>query len=135
MISKVLAACIVLAAETYSVPSAVLLGIYHAEGGKIGEAVGPNNNGTFDLGPMQINTLWLPELAKIWGVSEDTALKWVRDDPCTNAGVAAWILESHLDETGSLSKAIAHYHSRTPHIGSAYKKRVVSLMSRHGLLR
>jgi hypothetical protein len=54
--------------------------------------VGPNDNGSYDLGPMQINTIWLPELAQSWGVSESTAYKWVRDDPCTNMGVAAWIL-------------------------------------------
>lgn len=134
MIEKVLAACLLLAAETYSVPSAVLLGIYHVEGGRVGMA-SANSNGTYDLGPMQINTLWIPELAKIWGVSEDTALRWVRDDPCTNTGVAAWILDGHIAETGSLSQAIAHYHSRTPHIGHKYKKRVVASMSRHGLLQ
>lgn len=135
MIGKVLAACILLAAETYSVPVPVLLGIYHVEGGTVGQAVGPNVNGSYDLGPMQINTIWIPELARIWGVSEDTALRWVRDDPCTNAGVAAWILERNIEETGNLAQAIAYYHSRTPHLGKAYKQRVVSSMSRHGLLR
>ncbi len=83
---------------------------------------------------MQINTLWIPELAKYWGVSESTAKKWVRDDPCTNVGVAAWILRGHIDDTGNLSKAIAHYHSRTPRYGQAYKKKVLVSMSRHGLI-
>ena len=132
---KILAACLMLASQTYSVPPAVLLGIYQVEGGKVGQEVGPNDNGSFDLGPMQINTLWLPELAKYWGVSSQTARRWVRDDPCTNVGVAAWILRNHLDETGNLSQAIAHYHSRTPNYGSAYKKRVITSMRQHGLVR
>jgi len=32
--SKVIAACLMLAAQTYSVPPAVLVGIYQVEGGK-----------------------------------------------------------------------------------------------------
>ncbi len=132
--AKVLAACLMLASQTYSVPPAVLVGIYKAEGGQVGQEVS-NTNGSYDLGPMQINTVWLPELAEIWGVNESTARKWVRDDACTNVGVAAWILRGHIDETDSLTQAIAHYHSRTPRHGTRYKKRVVELMDQNGLLR
>lgn len=131
---KVLAACIFLAAQTYSVPPAVLLGIYQVEGGKVGQAVGPNDNGSYDLGPMQINTVWLPQLADEWGVNQSTAYRWIKDDPCTNVGVAAWILKGHLDETNNLSQAIAHYHSRTPSYGTRYRGKVVSSMRKHGLI-
>lgn len=132
--SKILAACLMLASQTYSVPPAVLVGIYKAEGGQIGQEV-RNTNGSYDLGPMQINTIWLPDLAQRWGVSETTARKWVRDDACTNVGVAAWIFKSHLNETGSLSKAIAHYHSRTPVHGTKYKSRVIDIMRDNGLIK
>jgi len=133
--TKILAACLMLAAQTYSVPPAVLVGIHQVEGGKVGQAVGPNVNGSYDLGPMQINTLWIPLLADKWGVSEDSAYRWVKDDPCTNMGVSAWILRTHMNETGSLAKAIAHYHSRTPEHGYPYKGKVVSAMRAKGLLR
>ncbi len=132
--SKILAACLMLASQTYSVPPAVLVGIYKAEGGKIGQEV-RNTNGSYDLGPMQINTIWMPELADKWGVNEDTARKWVRDDACTNVGVAAWIFKGHLDETKSLSQAIAHYHSRTPRYGTKYKKRVINILHENGLVK
>ena len=132
--SKILAACLMLASQTYSVPPAVLVGIYKAEGGKVGQEV-KNTNGSYDLGPMQINTIWMPELAEKWGVSEETARKWVRDDACTNVGVSAWILKGHLDETGSLSQAIAHYHSRTPRHGTRYKKRVIEILHDNGLVK
>ncbi|MGH1398621.1 MAG: lytic transglycosylase domain-containing protein [Alphaproteobacteria bacterium] len=132
--SKILAACLMLASQTYSVPPAVLVGIYKAEGGKVGQEVA-NTNGSHDLGPMQINTLWLPELADKWGVSEATARKWVRDDACTNVGVSAWILKGHLNETGSLSKAIAHYHSRTPRHGTRYQTRVIDILKDNGLVK
>ncbi|MCB1532117.1 MAG: lytic transglycosylase domain-containing protein [Alphaproteobacteria bacterium] len=134
MSAKVLAACLMLASQTYSVPPAVLVGIYKAEGGQIGQEV-KNTNGSYDLGPMQINTIWLPDLAHRWGVNETTARKWVRDDACTNVGVAAWILKGHLEETQSLSQAIAHYHSRTPLHGTKYKKRVISILQENGLVK
>ncbi|PJB72892.1 MAG: transglycosylase [Alphaproteobacteria bacterium CG_4_9_14_3_um_filter_47_13] len=132
---KVLAACIFMAAQTYGLPPAVLLGIYQIEAGRVGQEVGPNRNGSYDLGPMQINTIWVPELAAQWGVSAGTARHWLRDDPCTNVGVAAWILRTHLDETNDLSRAIAQYHSRTPHIGNGYKYRVIASMKKHGLVK
>ena len=65
---------------------------------------------------------------------EKTAWKWLRDDGCTNVNVAAWILRGHLNETGSLAKAVAHYHSRTPYLGSKYKHKVVEAMRRKGLI-
>jgi len=112
-----------------------MYGIYQVEGGKPGQAVGPNVNGTYDLGPMQINTLWIPELADKWGVSEATAYRWVKDDPCTNMSVSAWILRNHMNETRSLSKAIAHYHSRTPKFGHPYRAKVINAMRSKGLVR
>ena len=133
--TKNLAACLMLAAQTYSVPPAVLVGIHQVEGGQVGQAVGPNDNGSYDLGPMQINTLWIPLLADKWGVTEGTAYRWVRDDPCTNMGVSAWILRTHMNETGSLAQAIAHYHSRTARFGYPYKGKVVNAMRAKGLLR
>jgi hypothetical protein len=71
--TKILAACLMLAAQTYQVPPAVLVGIHQVEGGTAGQAVGPNDNGSYDLGPMQINTIWIPLLAEKWGVPENTA--------------------------------------------------------------
>ena len=132
--SKVLAACLMLASQTYSVPPAVLVGIYKVEGGKVGQEVS-NTNGSYDLGPMQINTIWMPELAQKWGVTDETARKWVRDDACTNVSVAAWILRGHIDETGSLSQAIGNYHSRTPHYGKTYKSKVINVLNENGLVR
>jgi soluble lytic murein transglycosylase-like protein len=123
-----------LASQTYDVPPAVMLGIMKAEGGTVGQEV-RNSNGTYDLGPMQINTVWVPELAQSWGVTESTAKRWIRDDACTNMGVSAWILKNHLIETGNIKQAIAHYHSRTPHYGKKYQKRVFDIMEDNGLIK
>ncbi|MCB9963421.1 MAG: lytic transglycosylase domain-containing protein [Rhodospirillales bacterium] len=134
MMNEVFAACLLMAAQTYAVPPAALVGIYQVEGGRVGQEV-RNSNGSYDLGPMQINTIWMPQLAKKWKVSEERAKKWVRDDPCTNAGVAAWILKGHLKETHNLSQALAHYHSKTPQFGSKYKKKVVKVMYENNLVK
>lgn len=131
--AKILTACILLAAETYDVPPAVLMGIYQVEGGRAGQEVA-NTNGTYDLGPMQINTVWIPELADYWGVSTPTAHQWVRDDPCTNTGVAAWILRQHMDRTDSLSVAIGHYHSKTKPLAKNYRKKVMNSMKNYNLI-
>lgn len=132
--AQALAVCIFAAAQTYAVPPSVLLGILHVEGGRAGQAVS-NTNGTHDLGPMQINTIWIPQLAKYWRVPEKTALRLVRDDACVNIGVGAWILRSKMNETGSLYKGIAWYHSATPHFGTKYREKVMRAMQRYRLVR
>lgn len=125
--AALLATCIFAAAETYSVPPAVLLGILQVEGGRPGQQV-KNTNGTYDLGPMQINTIWLSELANYWNVSKTEAWRQVRDDACVNIGVGAWILRRKMDSSGSLYQGIAHYHSATPKYGTVYRAKVMAAM-------
>lgn len=134
MASHLFAACILIAAQAYTVPPAILLGILEVEGGRVGLEAGPNSNGTYDLGLMQINTLWMKELASYWNVSQNTARTWVRDDGCTNINVAAWILRQKINQTGSLNTAIAYYHSATPHRGAQYRRKVINAMRRMNLL-
>jgi soluble lytic murein transglycosylase-like protein len=131
-LATTLASCLMMAAQTYAVPPAALVGIMRVEGGRVGQAVGPNSNGTYDLGPMQINTIWVPQLADHWGVSQNTAYRILRDDGCANINVAAWILRQRLDGTDNdLSLAIAHYHSYTPRFGYPYAQKVIQTI--HGL--
>lgn len=134
-LNSVIATCLMLAAQNYNVPPAVMLGIMHVEGGRVGQAVGPNNNGTYDLGPMQINTMHLPQLARYWKVNTNTAMKMVKDDACINVNVAAWILRQRLNESGNLTLAIAHYHSKTPKFGYVYARKVIGAMKRMELIR
>lgn len=133
--AQALAACMMLAAQTYQVPPAVMIGIMHVEGGRVGQQVGPNVNKTYDLGPMQVNTRWLPQLAKAWQVDYKTAHRLVRDDGCVNVRVAAWILGQKIREAGSLYGGIAYYHSATPGIGTRYAAKVIAAMERKGLIK
>jgi hypothetical protein len=133
--AQVLAACLLTAAHTYQVPPAVMIGIMQVEGGHVGQAAGPNFNGTYDLGPMQVNTMWVPRLANLWHISGPAAHASVRDDGCVNVYVAAWILKQKIAETGSLYGGIAHYHSATPGEGSRYARRVIAVMDSKGLIQ
>ncbi len=128
------AACLVMAAQTHSVPAAVLIGIMRVEGGHVGQEV-LNTNGTYDLGPMQVNTSWMPELARRWNVDQRTAYHWVRDDGCVNVEVAAWILKRNINKTGYLIRGISNYHSATPVLGTDYARKVVAVMRRFGLIK
>lgn len=132
--AQAFAVCIFAAAQTYAVPPSVLVGILNVEGGRIGQAV-RNSNNTYDLGPMQINSIWIPELARYWGVSKSEAKRKVRNDACVNIGVAAWILRKKMNQTGSLSKGVAYYHSGTPRLGHNYRKKVIRAMQKYRLMR
>lgn len=134
MTPQVLAACFLLASQTYKVPPGALLAIMKVEGGRVGQE-SVNTNGTSDLGPMQINTIWVPQLARHWNVDHATARSRVRDNACVNIHVAAWILRQRINDTGYLWGGIAGYHSMTPDIGRRYAVKVASTMQRMGLIK
>ncbi len=108
------AECVVRASSHFGVPIPVLLGILRVEGGRPGME-SPNRNGSFDLGPMQINDrVWVPVLARLTGGDHGVARAILRDNGCANMIFAAWIVRQHLNATGDLATAVGWYHSRTP---------------------
>ena len=131
--AKMIASCLIEASHYYKIPPAAMIGILHVEGGRIGRESGPNSDGSYDLGPMQINTQWLPELARAWGVSVRKARAVLRDDGCMNVKVAAWILHKNISEAGSVYTGIAHYHSVTPELGKPYAAKVMAAVEQKGL--
>ena len=118
------AACVLDAAHSSGMPAAALFAILATEGGKTGEALS-NKNGTWDMGPFQVNTVHLNELAAM-GISPDAVLR----DGRVNAYAAAWLLRKEYRRTGNLWRAIGTYHSRTPHRRDAYIRRVKSNLER-----
>ena len=134
MTPQVLAACFLLASHNYNVPPAALLAIMRVEGGRVG-LESPNKNGSFDLGPMQINTIWVPQLAQYWKVDHITARARVRDNACVNVHVAAWILRQRINQTGHLWGGIAGYHSLTPEVGRGYAIRVMGALEKMKVIK
>jgi hypothetical protein len=117
------ASCVLHAAERNDLDPYVLLAVLKTENGKPGE-VARNDNGTHDLGPMSVNTVWLPQLAQRYGASEAEMRRRLASDGCANVAAGAWILRRKIDEAGDLWEGVAHFHSRNPKKHTPYLKRV-----------
>lgn len=116
-------ACIIAASYTYQIPAPLINAILEVEGGTVGH-FSENTNGSIDMGPMQINSIWLEEVSETFEMPQDEVMIRLVYDPCFNVAVSAWILRSHIDETGNFWEGVAQYHSRTPDIGTRYVMRV-----------
>lgn len=123
-------ACVALVSAFFHLPPRVLPSIYAAEGGRPG-LVAQNRNGSADLGLMQINTLWVAQLARHTGQSESRVRHRLTHEPCFNIAAAGAILRIYLDEEdGDLLRAVGNYHSHTPARNRAYQERVLSAARR-----
>ena len=106
--------CILAAAKLHGLPPAVLVILLNVEGGTIGH-VSQNTNDTVDIGPMQVNQIWLPQLARHWNASVNATFVALRDSFCANVEGGAWILRQALDEAhGHFWQGVAIYHSHDP---------------------
>jgi hypothetical protein len=119
-------ACIDAAARAYSIPSEVLLILLNVENGRLG-AVSQNKNDTVDIGPMQVNQIWLPKLAEHWRASREATYRALRDEFCANVEGGAWILRQALDEAeGDLWEGIGLYHSHNERHKTDYLRQVLA---------
>lgn len=117
-VSDVPLACINVAAIQFHVPAKLIISVLNIERGKVGQAV-KNSNGTYDLGPMQINTSWLPELQQ-HSITRDA----IQYDPCVNVKVGAWILSKAIANERNFLTGIGNYHSHTLSYNSKYVQQV-----------
>jgi len=117
-------ACMALVAQIYGLPPRVLPSIQAVEGGGPG-VVHRNTDGSTDLGIMQINTLWLPALARYTRLDPAEVRDRLLHRACFNIAAAGLILRTYLDETrGDLMPAIGNYHSHTPLLNQGYQTKV-----------
>jgi hypothetical protein len=117
--------CSVAMAIRYGVPANLVLAVAEIENGKPGQWV-ENTNGTFDVGPMQINTAYLAELRKFGISSADVAGKG-----CYPYELATWRLKGHLvRDEGDIWTRAANYHSRTPEHNRPYRRKLMAAASR-----
>ena len=123
-------ACMAMVASLYHLPPRVLPSIHAIEGGRVG-SVSPNRNGSEDLGVMQVNTLWLPALARYTGLSQAEVRERLINRACFNIAAAGVILRTYLDEAnGDVMRAVGYYHSHTPALHDSYRLRVTGAASR-----
>ncbi|GBQ86235.1 conjugal muramidase TrbN/BfpH [Acetobacter malorum DSM 14337] len=97
------------------------------EGGRLG-LEHRNNNGTYDLGPMQVNSRWMPEVAKLhFNGNQRDAWVAVRDWGCYNIMIGTWVFRRYVDEAdGDLKEAVGLYNSHTPKPKRAYQYKFAS---------
>jgi len=123
-------ACMASVAVFYHLPPRVLPSIQAVEGGRPGLAH-VNQDGSQDLGVMQVNTRWVQPLAGQTGMAPPIVQQRLLDDPCYNIAVAGAIMRIYLDEAGGdLLRAIGYYHSHRVPLADAYQLRVVASAAR-----
>ena len=121
----VIEGCLTAAAQAYRLPAPVLVILLDVEGGRLGRVSG-NANGTVDIGPMQVNQIWLPALARHWRAPAAAAFLALRDSFCANVEAGAFILRQSLDEAaGDFWTGIGLYHSHAPGHRAAYLRKVL----------
>lgn len=129
-----LPACVADIAMHYQVEPALIDAVAQIESGKrnVGK-IGPNSNGTYDLGVMQVNTWWLtrkgPYSLASMGITERELL--VND--CTNIAVGTWVLKQNLLAYGNnVRAALSAYNSGKPdtNVGLAYAEKVISYLGK-----
>ena len=118
-------ACIETAAKAYRVPSAIVLILLAIEDGRLGQ-VSPNGNGTVGIGPMQVNTIWVPVMARRWHASPLAAYAALRDVFCANVEAGTWILRQAIDDAhGDLWEGVGFYHSHDPGYKADYLRKAL----------
>ncbi|MGC1853795.1 MAG: lytic transglycosylase domain-containing protein [Candidatus Aquirickettsiella sp.] len=111
--------CINQAAITYHVPATLILSVLAVENGRKGSAL-PNRNGTFDYGPMQINSIWLSKI-RPYGYNQYQ----LQYDPCINVNVGTWILSQQIaNDASSPWRGVGSYHSHSNRLNHDYQIKV-----------
>lgn len=99
-------ACVAIVARSYQLPPELIGGILYVEGGRRGMA-NRNTNGSYDYGPSQVNSAWLPRTREV-GIDANA----LQHDTCKNLWAAGWILRRCLDKfSNSFWHGVGCYHT------------------------
>jgi hypothetical protein len=111
--------------QFYHLPPRVLPSIQVVEAGQPG-TISHNLNGTGDLGVMQVNTNWIPFLARTWAIPPRDVADRLIHDPYFNIVAAGAIMRIYMDEAhNNVEQAVGYYHSHTPWRASVYQIQVI----------
>lgn len=103
----------------YGINPALLYAIAKTESGLRPNTYNRKNaNGSYDIGMMQINSGWLPTLAKL-GITEKHLL-----DPCISLDVGAWVLHNNMQKLGNSWTAVGAYNAISPEKRIKYAQKV-----------
>lgn len=114
--------CWYAAAARYHVDPVLLYAVARVETHSTSGVVSAkNDNGSYDIGVMQINSTWLPALAH-YGITESV----LRHDACVNVMVGAWILSQTIREYGLNWNGVGAYNASTPWKRARYATKVAA---------
>ncbi|MFK4705870.1 AraC-like DNA-binding protein [Roseateles asaccharophilus] len=106
-----------------------LAAILKTEAGQVG-TFRLNSNDTYDIGPMQVNTIHLKKLSEVFGASERTLAQLLAYDGCFSVAVGAMLLRQRTNEAnGDFWYGIGRYHSKTPDKSARYMLKVHRAMT------
>jgi soluble lytic murein transglycosylase-like protein len=97
--------CFAEAAQRYGVDERLLMAIAKQESDFQPQAKHTNENGSVDVGLMQINSQHFKTLSR-FNITEQSLL-----DPCVNVLVGAWILAGAIKEHGPTWRAVGAYNA------------------------
>ena len=120
------ATCWEQAAHRHQVNPHLLAAIAEVESGLRPGAIGRNTNGSIDIGLMQINSLWLPELQR-HGIAPRDLL-----DPCVSVHVGAWVLAQKMRRHGNTWTAVGAYNAGSDVLRERYARKVMEALARRG---
>lgn len=110
--------CIQQAVQEYGTHPDLIRAVMAQEAGKVGQ-VRFNRDGSFDMGPMQINSVHLPELAP-FGITKEM----LTNNECLNIAIGTYYLQLAIMKSGDFWVGVGNYHSRTPDKNVGYQVRV-----------
>ena len=119
--------CFEQAAEHYGLASELLWAIAQTESRLDPLAVNTTNrDGSWDIGLMQINSRWLPQLRQA-GIAPESLY-----DPCTSIWVGAWVLAGNVAHYGYGWQAVGAYNAGTAdsHAASVRRERYADRVHR-----
>jgi hypothetical protein len=122
------AECFLQEARRQSLEPWRLLAVMKVEDGRVG-TFRSNTNGSYDIGPMQVNSVHLEDMAKVFGVERSQLAQLLAYDGCFNVSVGAWLLRTKTNEVGGdFWYGIGRYHSKTNEKSTRYILRVHTIM-------
>lgn len=101
--------CFAIVGHYYHINPLLLRAIAKKESHFDPHATNRNRNGSWDIGLMQINSGWLPVLARA-GIDARRLIQ----DPCVNIAVGGLILHQNIQQYGMSWKAVGAYNAVTP---------------------
>jgi soluble lytic murein transglycosylase-like protein len=104
------------ASRKYSISPKILWAIMKVES-EYKKTIHVNSDGSFDIGVMQINSLWIKSLA-------NKGFKMDILNNKDNVNIASYILKENINKGYSLWQSVGLYHSTDKRLQAVYIKRV-----------